>query len=50
MTFGVYVWFGGLIDRRTDFCCICVFVIPGLSKVITSPDNPDIRTEGRNPV
>ena len=31
---------------RTDFCCNCVFVIIGLSKVITSPDKPDIRTEG----
>ena len=32
---------------RTDFCCIGVFVIIGLSKVITSPYNPD---SGANPV
>ena len=32
---------------RTDFCCIRVFVIIGLSKVITSPYNPDC---GANPV
>ena len=34
----------------TDFCCIRVFIIIGFSKVNASPDNPDIRTEGRNPV
>ena len=32
---------------RTDLCCNCVFVIPRLSKVITSANNPD---EGANPV
>ena len=31
-------------DRFLLYLCVCHII--GLSKVITSPDNPDIRTEG----
>ena len=41
---GIYAIIG------TDFCCIRVLIIIGFSKVNASPDKPDIRTEGQNPV